>query len=245
VSAVPGSEVWSRSEVGLLVSAARRAPVYGADHPWVLEPHGGEMRLYELPHYSLRDRLGLDGLLSCGAVLHNVHLALRHLGLRVVVDFPHDVHRPDLLAVIRTDGSEPPTEEEIRCYGAIEDAGSPGEVDLGAVIAANPWPGTDLAVLPVGLDLVRGHEALVVLTPGDTRQDDLVAGAALQAARPAARARGLRTRPMFRPLHDLAVRAALVERFALPGHPRALLEIDAGPRMIHGRTSQEIRNTSS
>lgn len=74
----------------LLVRAARCAPIYGGGHPWVLEPHGRAVALYELPHHSFRDRLAIGRLLTCGGVLHNLHAALRASEWRVGVSLPRD-----------------------------------------------------------------------------------------------------------------------------------------------------------
>ncbi|HWO68541.1 MAG TPA: hypothetical protein VNO31_51775, partial [Umezawaea sp.] len=95
---------WRLAEVERMVRAARRAPLYGGGHPWVLEPHGLSASLYELPHHAFHDRLGIGRLLTCGAVLHNVYTALRAAGWRVEVTLPGDVERPDLLAVLTAAG---------------------------------------------------------------------------------------------------------------------------------------------
>ncbi|WNV84831.1 hypothetical protein [Umezawaea sp. Da 62-37] len=196
---------WGATEVELVVRAARRAPVCGTGHPWVLEPHGNVVSLYELPHHSLHDRLGFDRLLSCGAVLHNVHTALRAFGWHVEVEFPHDVARPDLLAVLTADDRQAPTAVEVGDYEAIEMPAAHGRIDLPALAVSNHWAGVRL--LPVkddaslgALGLPSGSGALLVLTTLESRQDVLLAGAATQAARLRARALGMATIPVHRPL---------------------------------------------
>ncbi|MEO6090266.1 MAG: hypothetical protein ABIQ18_44895 [Umezawaea sp.] len=168
---------WSPGEVALLIRAARGAPVYGGGHPWVLEPHGRAVALYELPHHSFRDRLGIGRLLTCGAVLHNVHAALRAAGWRVEVLLPSDAAKPDLLAVLTAVGRQPPGDQE-----------TPGPAELPLLVAANHWEGT--LVRPVD---AADSVTLLVSTEGDSRRDVLLAGAALQAVRLKARELGLST----------------------------------------------------
>ncbi|WNV87469.1 hypothetical protein [Umezawaea sp. Da 62-37] len=195
---------WGATEVELMVRAARRAPVHGTGHPWVLEPHGNVVSLYELPHHSLHDRLGFDRLLSCGAALHNVHTALQAFGWHVEVEFPRDVDRPDLLAVLTADDRQAPTAVEVGDYEAIEVPAAPGRIDLPALAVSNHWAGARL--LPVeddtslaALGLPSGSAVLLVLTTGESRQDVLLAGAATQAVRLRARALGMTATPVHRP----------------------------------------------
>ncbi|HEX6345895.1 hypothetical protein [Umezawaea sp.] len=166
---------WSSSEVDLLVRAARSAPVYGGGHPWVLEPHGRAVALYELPRHSFRDRLGIGRLLTCGGVLHNLHAALRAAGWRVEVSLPRDAAKPDLLAVLAAVGRQ-----------AVEERGTSDPAVLPVLVAANHWEGTRVRPVDTG-----GSVTLHVSTEGDSRRDVLLAGAALQAVRLKARELGL------------------------------------------------------
>jgi hypothetical protein len=92
---------WSATETGVLVRAARQAPVYGSARPWVIEPRGRAVAMFELQHRSSSDPLGLDRLLSCGAALHNLFLAVHVIGWACTADLSSDVDEPDLLAVLR------------------------------------------------------------------------------------------------------------------------------------------------
>jgi hypothetical protein len=186
---------WSPGEVDLLVRAARRAPTYGGGRPCVLEPHGRGVSLYELPHHSIRDRLGIGRLLTCGGVLHNVHSALRAAGWRVEVSPACDAARPDLLAVLTAVGRQP-----------AEERATPGQAEPATLVAANHWEGT--RVRAVGS--AAGSVDLLVSTEGDSRRDVVLAGAALQAVRLRARELGLPT---------------AVVRGPLPGHVWALLTV--------------------
>ncbi|MCS7483691.1 hypothetical protein ACFFQW_46650 [Umezawaea endophytica] len=219
---------WRTDEVEQVVRAARRAPLYGGGHPWVLEPHGHSVSLYELPHHTIHDRLGVGRLLTCGAVLHNVHTALRAAGWRVEVTLPGDVDRPDLLAVLTAVEHSAPTPQEVLDHQALTGPGMPGSPELSVLIAADRWPGTrvrvvDSAAEPMVAALPAGSTGLLVSTDGDSRKDVLCAGAALQAVRLRARALGVQTCGVRGPLHGL------------PGHRWALL----GVRGLSGPNPEE------
>ena len=196
----------------VLVRAARRAPVYGGGHPWVLEPHGRGVSLYELPHHSIHDRLGIGRLLTCGGVLHNVHTALRAAGWRVEVSLPRDAARPDLLAVLTAVGRQAAPARR-----AIEEQAPSGPAELSVLLAANHWEGTRVRPV-VSAAEPAGSVTLLVSTEGDSRRDVLLAGAALQAVRLKARTLELPT---------------TVVRGPLPGHGWALLEVSgvSGPHL--------------
>ena len=60
----------------------------------VLELHGRSVYLYEVAHKSLHDPLGMDRLLSCGAALEHIVLAIRAAGWHAKVVFPSDHANP-------------------------------------------------------------------------------------------------------------------------------------------------------
>ena len=210
----------SSIEVEQVVRAARRAPLYGGGHPWVLEPHDHSVSLYELPHHTIHDRLGIGRLLTCGAVLHNVHTALRAAGWQVDVALPGDADRPDLLAVLTAVERLAPTSWEVLDHRALDEPGARGSAELSDLVTANHWPGTGLrqvdgAAEPAMSTLPAGSVGLLVSTDGDSRKDVLRAGAALQAVRLRARALGIETTCVRGPLHGV------------PGHHWALLGVGA------------------
>jgi hypothetical protein len=218
---------WRPTDVEQVVRAARRAPLYGGGHPWVLEPHERSVSLYELPRHAVHDRLGIGRLLTCGAVLHNVHVALRAAGWQVDVVLPSDADRPDLLAVLTAVGHLAPTSWEVLDHQALDEPGVPGSAELSVLVAANHWSGTRLrpvgsAAEPAVSTLPAGSVGLLVSTDGNSRKDVLRAGAALQAVRLRARALGMETAGVRGPLHGL------------PGHHWALL----GVRALSGPTPE-------
>ncbi|MFJ8962512.1 hypothetical protein ACIRG5_24300 [Lentzea sp. NPDC102401] len=210
---------WNPGEAAAIVEAARKAPVYSAGRPWVLEMHGRSVYLYEVAHRSLRDPLGMDRLLTCGAALEHIVLAIRAAGWHVKVVFPADHANPDLIAVVKADRRQPPAEEELVQHQAILLPGGTGDGDARDLVTANHWAGTEL-------HRVDG-DTLVVVTVGDGRPDHVRGGAALQAAVLAARSAGTRVRPVVHLMHRQEWRAGLIEQHELAGFPQALLHVGA------------------
>jgi hypothetical protein len=210
---------WSAAEAAEVVEAARHAPVHSAGKPWVLELHGRSVYLYEVARKSSHDPLGMDRLLTCGAVLEHVVLAVRVSGWHAKVVFPTDHANPDLIAIVRADEPQPPTPAELSQHRAIRLPDGEQDGDVRGLVPANHWAGTELH--PVD------DHTLVVLTVGDSRRDHVRGGAALQGAVLAARAAGLRVRPVVHLMHRQEWRAGLIERHGLAGFPQALLTAGA------------------
>ena len=213
---------WSAAEAAEIVEAARCAPVYSPGKPWVLELHGRSVYLYEVRHRSSHDPLGMDRLLSCGAALEHVVLAVRAAGWHAKVVFPTDHANPDLIAVVKADRRQPPDPREFGQYEAMRLPEGTGDGDARDLVSASHWAGTELH--PVDDD------TLVVVTVGDGRPDHVRGGAALQAAVLAARPAGLRVRPVVHLMHRQQWRAGLIERHELAGFPQALLLVGAKDR---------------
>jgi hypothetical protein len=210
---------WSAAEAAEIVEAARKAPVYSGSKPWVMELHGRSVYLYEVAHRSLHDPLGMDRLLTCGAALEHVVLAVRAAGWHAKVVFPHDHSNPDLIAVVKADLRQPPSPEELSQHRAMQLHDGTADGDARDLASASHWAGTELH--PVDDD------TLVVVTVGDGRPDHVRGGAALQAAVLAARSAGLRVRPVVHLVHRQEWRAGLIERHGLAGFPQALLVVGA------------------
>ncbi|HEX6360715.1 Acg family FMN-binding oxidoreductase [Actinophytocola sp.] len=107
---------WTLNEKNLVATAAAAAPSVHNTQPWVLEFHEDhEVRLYErldrpLPHH---DPLGRDRLISCGAALEHVRLAMRILGWLPQIALRHDGAR------VTTTGRAEPSTVDRRRHGAI------------------------------------------------------------------------------------------------------------------------------
>lgn len=191
--------------------------MYGGGRPWVLELHTRSVHLYEVRHRSARDPLGMDRLLSCGAALEHVVLAVRAAGRHAQVVFPADHANPDLVAVVQADRWQPAEPGELDQHRATRLPDGTADGAARALVTANHWAGTELCPLD--------EHTLVVVTVGDGRPDHVRGGAALQAAVLAARCAGVRVRPVVHPLHRPEWRAGLIERHGLAGFPQALLVV--------------------
>lgn len=210
---------WNPAEAADIVEAARKAPVYSGTRPWVLELHGRSVYLYEVAHKSLHDPLGMDRLLSCGAALEHIVLAIRAAGWHAKVVFPSDHANPDLIAVVKADRRQPPGAEELAQHQAIRLPDGTGDGDARDLVAANHWAGTELHRV--------ADDTLIVVTVGDGRPDHVRGGAALQGAVLAARSTGVRVRPVVHLMHRQQWRAGLIEQYELAGFPQALLHVGA------------------
>ncbi len=112
---------WTKGEIATVVTAARRSPSADGARPWVLEFHDGSVSLFERLDTRLpwRDPTGRDRLISCGAVLTNLLLAVCWLGWDLGWErFPDPTH-PDEVARVTTTGRREPTGAELARYQAI------------------------------------------------------------------------------------------------------------------------------
>lgn len=85
------------------VELAGRAPSIHNSQPWQFDPHGSEIDLYAsfdrwLP---ATDADGRDLMLSCGAALHHLRVALAAEGLRTAVHRLPDDDDPELVATVQ------------------------------------------------------------------------------------------------------------------------------------------------
>lgn len=112
---------WSSTEIGVLARAVSHAPSVHNTQPWTMEARAESAELYErfdvaLPHH---DPTGRDRLISCGAALANLELAVRALGWAADTRLFPDSGHPDLVAVVGTAGRKETTAAEVECYAAI------------------------------------------------------------------------------------------------------------------------------
>lgn len=115
----PGERMWSDSEIEVLARAVVRAPSVHNIQPWSLTLPGMRAELSERTDLSLpeHDASGRDRLISCGAALENLVLAARVLGWATEVEISPG--GGPLVAVVTTDGREPPSDRELHAYAAI------------------------------------------------------------------------------------------------------------------------------
>ena len=104
-----------------MVRSAVAAPSVQNTQPWHFTSRQNVISLYAdcrrwLPH---ADPAGREMVISCGAALFNMRLAMRHLGFAAIIRLLPDPAVPDLLAEVRWGWHAPPTREEEALYGSI------------------------------------------------------------------------------------------------------------------------------
>jgi nitroreductase len=174
---------------GCLIEVAGRAPSVHNTQPWRFEVGEQAIELYaDTNRQLLEDPAGREMLISCGAALFGLRLAVRELGRVPAVTLLPDPARPALLARVALGQEAPATELERRMLAALphrhthRGAFDPGPLPAGLL------PGLQHDALAEGARL-----ALVEGRGGYAKLAALAAEAARkQAGNPAARAEILR-----------------------------------------------------
>jgi hypothetical protein len=108
------------AQVGYLIATAARAPSVHNTQPWRFKVSQDAVELYADPRRKLRvDPAGREMLISCGAALFGLRLAIRSLGYQPVTELLPDPGRRRLLASVRLGKSVPVSEAERRMVEAI------------------------------------------------------------------------------------------------------------------------------
>jgi len=112
---------WTQAEIALMASAVSRAPSVHNTQPWVMETAGRTAALYErfdvrLPQH---DPAGRDRLISCGAAVTNLRLAVRRLGWSERWTQFGNPPRPDEVARVTALDRVAPTSAELTLFHAI------------------------------------------------------------------------------------------------------------------------------
>ncbi|HWF82088.1 MAG TPA: hypothetical protein VN695_16010 [Streptosporangiaceae bacterium] len=128
-------------EVGYLLSTAARAPSVHNTQPWRFRVNPCDIELFADPTRKLhRDPLGREMLLSCGAALFGLRLAIRSLGYQPVVTLLPRLDQLRLLARVAMIAGPPMTAQEREMLNAIphrythRGAFSPGPLPPGLLI---------------------------------------------------------------------------------------------------------------
>jgi hypothetical protein len=112
---------WTASERDTVVDAVRHAPGLHNNRPWALEFGEGRVSLVERQEIPLprHDPAGRERLITCGAALTNLRLAVRNLGWGVNwSEFP-EPDRPDEVARVSTTIPSEPDDAEQARYWAV------------------------------------------------------------------------------------------------------------------------------
>lgn len=104
-----------------LVDAAAWAPSVHNTQPWWFGTRGSTVTLHADPDRRLdvADPDGREMLISCGAALCTLRLAVRRLGRSPQVRMASDPERPGLIADVTLGPAQPPSEDENRMYDQI------------------------------------------------------------------------------------------------------------------------------
>jgi len=103
-----------------LITTAARAPSVHNTQPWRFRVGRSGVELYCDPRRKLRaDPLGREMIISCGAALFGLRLAVRGLGYLPVIELLPDPNRPRLLARVRIGAAAPVTRAERRMLEAV------------------------------------------------------------------------------------------------------------------------------
>src|SRR5579859_8089269 len=107
-------------QAGYLISVAARAPSVHNTQPWRFRVTGSGVELYADPARRLQtDSAGREMLISCGAALYGLRLAIRSLGWDPVTELLPDPARARLLARAGPGSPAPVTARERRLLEAV------------------------------------------------------------------------------------------------------------------------------
>ncbi|HEV2452496.1 MAG TPA: hypothetical protein VGS62_11290 [Streptosporangiaceae bacterium] len=107
-------------QAGYLIATAARAPSVHNTQPWRFRVSGQKVEVYSDPSRKLKvDPLGREMLISCGAALFGLRLAIRSLGYQTVVELFPDPSSLRLLAQVRLGAAAPMTERERAMLEAV------------------------------------------------------------------------------------------------------------------------------
>jgi hypothetical protein len=138
--AIAGAPAILADRAEYLIATAARAPSVHNTQPWRFRVGPSAIELYCDPRRKLRvDPAGREMLMSCGAALFGLRLAIRSLGYRPVVEILPDPNRLRLLARVTAGEAEPMTAMEREMLKAVphrhthRGAFAPGPLPAGLV----------------------------------------------------------------------------------------------------------------
>ena len=162
-----------------LIASAARAPSVHNSQPWRFVVHPDSVELWCDPRRrTWSDATGREMLISCGAALFGLRLAIRSLGYHSEVTLLPDPARLRLLASVRAGRAGPLNLLESRMVAAVPHRHThrgpfePGPLPRGLLVGMQNdalMEGAELALVGPGL----GYERLAALTAAATRRGDL------------------------------------------------------------------------
>jgi hypothetical protein len=162
-----------------LIATAARAPSVHNSQPWRFRVGRDAVELWCDPHRrTWSDASGREMLISCGAALFGLRLAMRSLGFQPVVELLPDQARLRLLARVRLGRNVPMNALEVRMLAAVphrhthRGAFEPGTLPPGLLPGLQNdalVEGAELAFIPPGL----GFQRLARLAASAARRGNL------------------------------------------------------------------------
>ncbi|HEY6296517.1 MAG TPA: hypothetical protein VIX15_12690 [Streptosporangiaceae bacterium] len=162
-----------------LIATAARAPSVHNTQPWRFRVGAAAIELYCDPRRKLRvDPAGREMLVSCGAALFGLRLAIRSLGYRPVVELLPDPDRLRLLARVTAGEAEPMTVMEREMLKAVphrhthRGAFAPGPLPAGLMAGLQHDARAEGATLAL-VDPGRAYAQLASIVNASGRRLDL------------------------------------------------------------------------
>jgi hypothetical protein len=166
-------------QAGYLIATAARAPSVHNTQPWRFRVGEYAIELYADQHRKLGvDPAGREMLISCGAALFGLRLAVRSLGYLPVVELLPDPARLRLLARITLGAAEPMTDWERRMLAAVphrhthRGSFSPGPLPAGLLAGLQHDALAEGATLAL-VDGALAYQRLADLLDATRRRQDL------------------------------------------------------------------------
>lgn len=166
-------------QVGYLIATAARAPSVHNTQPWRFKISRDTIELYADPGRRLRmDPLGREMLISCGAALFGLRLAVRSLGYLPLVELLPDPARLRLLARVRLGSAVPMTAREREILEALPHRHThrgrfePGPLPAGLLAGLQHDALTEGATLAI-VDRALAYEQLATIIGAVGRRQDL------------------------------------------------------------------------
>jgi hypothetical protein len=164
-------------QAGYLISVAARAPSVHNTQPWRFKVSSGAIELHADPRRKLGvDPVGREMLISCGAALFGLRLAVRSLGYQPVVELLPEPGRLRLLGRVRLGAAAPVTALERKMLEAVPHRHThrgpfqPGPLPAGLLAGLQHDAVAEGATLTV-VDTERACKKLAGIAGASRRQD--------------------------------------------------------------------------